>query len=93
MKNFKIKNISKKIFIVVVFLYFAYTLLAQQKMLNLYQADENKYAQQIEQEQEIKTELAATKDNVNSSDYIEQVAREKLGMYLPNERVYLDMGK
>lgn len=30
----------------------------------------------------------AMKDNINSPEYIEQVAREKLDMYLPNERIY-----
>ena len=34
-----------------------------------------------------------TKENVNSPEYIEEVAREKLDMYLPNERVYIDMNK
>ena len=29
----------------------------------------------------------------NSNEYIEQIAREKLDMYLPNERVYIDIGK
>ena len=34
-----------------------------------------------------------TKENVNSTEYIEEVAREKLDMYLPNERVYIDISK
>jgi len=33
------------------------------------------------------------KENVDSTEYIEEMAREKLDMYLPNERVYVDMGK
>ena len=37
--------------------------------------------------------LNETKKNINSNEYIEQIAREKLGMYLPNERVYIDIGK
>ena len=28
-----------------------------------------------------------------TSQYIEEVAREKLDMYLPNERVYIDISK
>ena len=38
-------------------------------------------------------ELVSTKDNVNSKEFIEQMAREKLDMYLPNERVYIDISK
>ena len=29
----------------------------------------------------------------NKKEYIEEVAREKLDMYLPNERVYIDISK
>ena len=46
--------------------------------------------QQAQAEQE---KLNETKNNINSNEYIEQIAREKLGMYLPNERVYIDIGK
>lgn len=37
-----------------------------------------------------KQELEQKKENTESLEYIEQVAREKLGMYLQNERVYVD---
>ena len=38
-------------------------------------------------------ELKKMKENINSDEYIEQIAREKLGMYYPNERVYIDVEK
>jgi len=37
-----------------------------------------------------KKDLEQTKINIESPEYIEKLAREKLGMYLPNERVYID---
>ena len=37
--------------------------------------------------------LCNKKKNINSEEYIEEVAREKLDMYLPNERVYIDISK
>ena len=46
----------------------------------------------IEEQKEYKKELAKKKDNVSSLDYIEKTAREKLEMYYPNERVYVDRG-
>ena len=58
----------------------------------------NKTSQEYYQD-EIKTKLAyqeslkETKSNINSEEYIEQVAREKLDMYLPNEKVYIDKNK
>ena len=37
-----------------------------------------------------KQDLEQKKENTQSLEYIEQIAREKLGMYLQNERVYVD---
>lgn len=37
-----------------------------------------------------KQNLETEKKNTNSPEYIEKLAREKLGMYLQNERVYVD---
>ena len=37
-----------------------------------------------------KQDLEQKKKNTQSLEYIEQIAREKLGMYLQNERVYVD---
>ena len=37
-----------------------------------------------------KQNLEQKKQDTQSLEYIEQVAREKLGMYLQNERVYVD---
>ena len=46
------------------------------------------YVKQIAEETEYQQTLMAMKDNINSPEYIEQIAREKLDMYLPNERIY-----
>ena len=40
-----------------------------------------------------KQNLEQEKKNTDSLEYIEKLAREKLGMYLPNERVYIDSNK
>ena len=45
----------------------------------------------IVQEKANNEHLLETKESVNSTEYIENIAREKLGMYLPNERVYYDI--
>ena len=37
-----------------------------------------------------KENLEQEKQNIKSIEYIEKLAREKLGMYLQNERVYVD---
>lgn len=93
MKNTKSKSVLKKILFMGIIIYVVYTFFAQQKMLNAYQADQERYNQQIAEAKELQEELKETKENINSKEYIEEVAREKLDMYLPNERVYIDISK
>ncbi|MDO5557446.1 MAG: septum formation initiator family protein [Clostridia bacterium] len=89
----KRKKIFKIVFLLLVIIYVGYILISQQKILNEYKADTEKYALQIKDAQENKKELESFKENVGSVEYIEGIAREKLGMYLPNERVYIDVSK
>ncbi len=88
----KRQKIYKKLLIVGISIYVVFTLLNQQKTLNQYADDNNELLAQIEEQKQYKEELAKKKDNVTSYDYIEQTAREKLDMYYPNERIYLDRG-
>lgn len=88
-----LKKHYKKILFLLVAVYVFSVFISQQKMLNTYNADVKSYAEKIDIEKQNKEELLAMKENLNSTEYIEQVAREKLGMYLPNERVYIDIAK
>ena len=87
------KKLYKKKFIGMIMLYFVVTLISQQKTLNTYKKTENDYSKKIQTANETKEKLLATKESVSSIDYIEEVAREKLDMYLPNERIYVDVDK
>ena len=49
-------------------------------------------ASKIDEQKTYNKELVAEKENVNSKEYIEQIAREKLDMYYPNEKIYIDKG-
>lgn len=90
MKN---RKTYKKLFVLVFIIYFIYTLIMQQKTLNSYAAEQDKYNNDIEVAEDEQDELQEMKNNINSDEYIEQIAREKLGMYYPNERVYIDVEK
>ncbi len=85
-------KIYRNILILIIGVYVVLTLFNQQKILNQYSQDNKELSQKIEQEKETKEELAKKKEDVNSLDFIEQTAREKLDMYYPNERVYIDQG-
>ena len=86
-------KVLKRIIIIAVLIYAVYTFISQQKLLNTYTAEADRYNEQIEEAKEIGQELADTKEHLDSKEYIEDVAREKLDMYLPNERVYIDITK
>ena len=87
------KKIYKNTIIFIFMIYFIITVISQQKTLNQYKSEAATYSKQLQFAKENNEELAKTKENVNSTEYIEEVAREKLDMYLPNERVYIDMKK
>ncbi|MFR0823167.1 MAG: FtsB family cell division protein [Clostridia bacterium] len=88
-----LKKFYKKILIGIIAIYVISIFISQQKTLSAYQQEVDNYETQIAREEDTKESLTNMKDNVNSPEYIEEVAREKLGMYLPNERVYIDMAK
>ena len=85
----KLKNIAVIAFII----YAMTTFINQEKVLSSYKEQEIEVANQIEEAKEYQEELNINKENSNSLEYIEQVAREKLNMYYPNERIYVDSSK
>jgi cell division protein DivIC len=69
-------------------------LIKQQLNISQYKDDIKVLSQKIDiaekNLQENKQYLEEEKQNANSLEYIEKLARDKLGMYLQNERVYID---
>lgn len=86
------KNKTKLIFIVFM-IYAIITIINQQKTLNSYKATQEDLKEQIEEAKNYQEELNISKQNINSLEYIEKVARKKLNMYYPNERIYIDSSK
>ena len=78
---FRNKKILKVIIILIVLSYFIYVLIKQQTTLNSYQTEQDYVSSQIQDQQEYKNELADMEANINSDEYIEQIARDKLDMY------------
>ena len=74
----KLKNI-----LVIAFVIYAMTTVINQEQV----------VSQIEDAKDYQEELNISKENANSLEYIEQVAREKLNMYYPNEKIYVDNSK
>ncbi len=87
---------GKKLFKLIVFLaiviYVLFTFIKQQKTLNQYEKNCEDLASQIKEQKEYNEQLSKKKQDVESSEFIEEAARERLDMYLPNEKVYMDTG-
>ena len=88
----KNKKIYKRLFIGIIAIYVVFTLANQQKTLNQYTKNISELSDQIQEQKEYKEELAKKQEDVSSLEFIEQTAREKLDMYYPNEKVYIDNG-
>lgn len=74
-------------------IYFVYAMIAQQIALS----NKNKEIQSLEEQvsaANTETErLQKELDNLEDPEYLERVAREKLGLVRPNERVFVDANK
>ncbi len=83
-----------KIIVGIVFIIYAVTtFINQEKVLNSYKKQEAEVQTQIEEAKEYQEELIVSRENANSLEYIEKVARERLNMYYPNESIYVDSSK
>lgn len=87
-----IKKLLKKLLLIAFISYVAVTLINQQKVLNEYKTDIASVEEDITEANEYKDSLVSLKENSNSLEYIEKIAREKLNMYKPDEKVYIDVG-
>lgn len=87
-----IKKLFKKILITILIVYAIVILINQQKQLNNYSESIAATEKKIEEANEHKDSLISLKQSTSSLEYIEKIAREKLNMYKPNEKVYIDVG-
>jgi len=87
------KKILTYSFMALIVIYFLYKMINQQKTLTTYSTEVSEYQSRLEAELSEKESLEDTINNLNSTEFIESVAREKLDMYLPNEKIYVDISK
>ena len=89
---FKSKKFCKTLILIII-IYTAIVVINQQFKLNEYNNQKKYYASQISTLLEEQEDLKEKELNINSPEFIEEQAREKLDMYYPNERVYIIQGK
>ena len=79
------KKLLKKVAIITFMFYFSVTVYKQQKELNSYRQSISTVEEQIKEQTEYKESLISEKENSTSLEYIEEIARTKL-------KVYIDVG-
>lgn len=93
-KKKKSKNSKIRLFIIIgALIYISFIFVDQQKIIKIKNAEMQELQSRIEEELKISEELKEQKDLVNSPEYIEKMAREKLGMVKPSEKVFVDVNR
>ena len=84
-KQLKTNKLGKKLLFFAIFAYIIYIFIGQQKTLNSYKTAQKYYQEQLTKQLAYQESLTDKRDNITSKEYIEEVAREKLDMYLKIE--------
>lgn len=92
MKKQKKKKFTKFLFIAIV-LYACYVLIQQQVRIHDIDTEIASYQQKIESAQSENEDLKNTKDLLETDEYYEKLARQKLGLVRPDEKVFVDISK
>jgi len=92
-KRIDIKVLLKRGLLGVLVIYICYLFVAQQFDLSRLGGEEEVLAQQVAEQQQVHSELEAEKEAVGTPEYMERVAREKLGYMKSGEMVFVDTQK
>lgn len=84
------KKLLRTITITALLMYSCLTMFKQEAAFNKYDNEIEKYERLIEQEALKNEQLMNTKAKISSKEYVEEMAREKLGLVMPNEIVFVD---
>ncbi len=92
-KKGKKKIKLSKILFIGVAIYFVSVFCVQQFRINEYKVKEEYYSNAITELNQEKAEYEALASQSNTAEYIEKVAREKLGLVKPYEKIFMDINK
>ncbi len=91
----RLTNINRilNLFLVFIAIYALLNFVSIESKIREYDTEISYYNTQKDELNKKKDILLEEQKNVNSEEYIEKIAREQLDMYLPNETVYVEIGK
>lgn len=86
-------NLLKRILYLAVFIYVGYILFQQHVCFNAYKAQEISYLREIDENEKIQQQYQKQRELYQTDAYIEEMARAKLGMVYPGEKIFIDASK
>ena len=92
-KKVNIQVLLKRSLLCVLVAYICYLFVAQQFDLSRLAKEGKSLDSQIAEQQQIHEELAQQKEVSGTPEYVERVARDKLGYMKPEEKVFIDAKK
>lgn len=85
-----LKRLFKTIILVALLLYGCIVLAKQEMTFDKYDKELKSYKTLISEEEIRHEQLVSTRAQISTKEHIEEVAREKLGLVMPNEIVFID---
>ncbi len=92
-RKLNLKKFSIAILVVLFAAYFVYIMIWQQITISKKNNEIDALSERIEEAKSQTEKLEAELENLNDPEYLEKIAREKLGLVRPNERVFVDANK
>ncbi len=92
-KKINIKKLAVRIAIAALCIYFVYAVIWQQSMISKKNEEIDNLKNQVELATQESENLKQEIEMMEDPEYIERIARERLGLVRPNERVFVDSNK
>ncbi|NMB97043.1 MAG: septum formation initiator family protein [Clostridiaceae bacterium] len=91
--NKRRSSVAGMLIFIVFVVYFCHIIVDQQKIINEKELALKAIEKKISGEENLKKQLEKEKEMLDSEEYIEKIARKKLGMVKPGERIFIDINK
>ena len=85
-----LKKLLKMVVLVALVMYSIVTFAKQETQFAKYDKDLQMYTSLIEEENLKHEQLTEIKNRISTDEYVEEVARDRLGLVKPNEIVFID---
>jgi len=88
-KNQSIFKMAIPLFLIILLIIFTYQIISNQRQINQLESNIERVESEIDETQELNLQLERELSLVDNPDYIERLAREKLGLVKPGEELII----